>query len=90
MYRICVGCEHPIIRNIAFLDGEAWHYGELRAKERFGGIVAVCQTCLNHLTNSKVTHIKYGDDMVVRSCGICGSQHLRFLKDPTKLEIESQ
>jgi len=92
MYRVCEGCNEPIIRNLAFFEGEPWHYGELRATEKFGDAVAICQKCFSYLTNSKIVSVSYDLSRAdsTRQCALCGSTHLRFLRDRRSEEADWQ
>jgi len=78
MRPICEGCGQPILKNLAFLDGEPWHFGELRDEEGFARATHVCRDCCSYLTPGKVGHMMINGERW-RVCGVCGSTNLKWL-----------
>ena len=62
-----------IIRNLAGLDGKAWHYGELKASG-FRGATHICVECGNYLTSAQISVVEN-----TRFCGVCGGQRVRAI-----------
>jgi hypothetical protein len=77
--RICEGCGHPIIRNLASCDLKLYHYGCL--KKTKAKPTHQCTNCFAYWTHGKLTTIIY-DDGATREkiCPACGYASLRPLR----------
>jgi hypothetical protein len=78
-------CQRPIARNLAYFNGQPYHFGCLKNTVQFGRAVAICRGCFSWLTEDKVTQLNFpeGETRTQRACALCGSQDLRFRRIPT-------
>ena len=74
----CAFCLQPVLRNLAFFNGQPCHYGCLKNRAEFGRALWLCLGCYSYLTADKATVAIDGEAR--RSCPFCGSQALRRLR----------
>ena len=72
----CVACGRLIYKNVIFVDGKPWHYGELYPTGRLSEVTHYCRDCGSHLTPDMVARITDGDGYSWRACGVCGSSNI--------------
>jgi len=83
----CTGCGKPIYRNLAFLNGLPWHYGELKETEEFGQASYFCRSCSTYLTRGKVGLLTI-TGFPTRTCGMCGSSDIVWIRNYPEQIVE--
>jgi len=76
--RICKGCGNPILRNIALLEGEMFHYGCLMKGEAEH---YECLDCYSRIAGADVVKTAFEPGLPpIRCCPSCGSTNLKPIR----------